>query len=258
MEGRGASESAIRRAKAALSALFGTAMEDRKVRANPVLGVRYAASGEVARPRRVKPLTLAELRRVMEALPEEWRLFFLVLAHTGLRIGELLGRRWSDVHLGDDPHLTVSDQVYRGERKGLKTANAHRTLPLSPGMARALADWRERTPYPEADSPLFASSAGTPLDYANVRRQVWIPARDAAGIDPDEYGAFHRLRHTLGSLVHAGGHKTDRQLCDWLGHADPAFTVREYVDTMDDGLGDAEFLDELIPVDVPEGSRQRV
>jgi integrase len=89
---------------------------------------------------------------------------------------------------------------------------------------------------------------GTPLEYANLRRQVWLPARDAAGIDPDEYGAFHRLRHTLGSLVHERGVNTDRQLCDWLGHHDPAFTVREYVGQMDDGLGDAEFLDELIPI----------
>ncbi|MEK6327619.1 MAG: site-specific integrase [Actinomycetota bacterium] len=249
MEDRGASTSATRKAKAALSALFGTAMEDRKVRANPVIGVRYVPSKDVPAPRKLRGLTLAELGRFMEALPSEWRLFFVMLAHTGLRIGELLGRRWLDVHLGDDPHLIVRDQVYRGERKGLKTANAERTLPLSPDMARALADWRERTSFPGSDSPLFPSGAGTPLDYSALYRRVWKPARDTAGIPGVEVGAFHSFRHLLGSLVHASGRKTDRQLCDWLGHADPAFTVREYVGTMDDGLGDAEFLDELIPVE---------
>lgn len=30
---------------------------------------------------------------------------------------------------------------------------------------------------------------------------------------------------------------------DWLGHADPAFTLRTYVHLMDGGLGDADFLD---------------
>jgi hypothetical protein len=32
-------------------------------------------------------------------------------------------------------------------------------------------------------------------------------------------------------------------VCDWLGHADPAFTLRTYVHLMDGGLGDADFLD---------------
>ena len=29
----------------------------------------------------------------------------------------------------------------------------------------------------------------------------------------------------------------------WLGHADPGFTLRTYVHLIDDGLGDADFLD---------------
>jgi hypothetical protein len=36
------------------------------------------------------------------------------------------------------------------------------------------------------------------------------------------------------------------QVADWLGHADPSFTLRTYVHLMDEGVGDAEFLDEAI------------
>jgi hypothetical protein len=50
-------------------------------------------------------------------------------------------------------------------------------------------------------------------------------------------------------FLHERSDKSDRQLCDWLGHPDPAFSVRAYAGTMDDGLGSAEFLDELIPVE---------
>jgi hypothetical protein len=101
---------------------------------------------------------------------------------------------------------------------------------------------------------LFPSKVGTPLSYASLYNRVWVPARKAAKIPAEEVGAFHAFRRTLGSLVHDGGHKTDRQLCDWLGHHDPAFTVREYVGTMDQGIGVADFLDELMPVDgVPLG-----
>jgi integrase len=59
-------------------------------------------------------------------------------------------------------------------------------------------------------------------------------------------GAFHRFRKTTGSLVHE--RRTARQLGDWLGHADPGFSVRTYTAQMDDELGSAAFLDELIPV----------
>ena len=33
---------------------------------------------------------------------------------------------------------------------------------------------------------------------------------------------------------------------EWLGHADPGFTLRTYVHLLDDGLGDAEFLDAAV------------
>lgn len=116
-------------------------------------------------------------------------------------------------------------------------------------MASALAGWRTGTAYPGDSGPVFVSTAGTPMSYGNLYNRVWVPARDAAGIQGEEVAAFHAFRRTLGSLIHDQGAKTDRQLSDWLGHHDPAFTVREYVGQMDGGLGGAEFLDELVPVD---------
>jgi integrase len=50
--------------------------------------------------------------------------------------------------------------------------------------------------------------------------------------------AFHTFRHTCASLLFAAG-KTAKQVQVWLGHTDPAFTLRVYVNLMDDGLGDA-------------------
>ena len=40
--------------------------------------------------------------------------------------------------------------------------------------------------------------------------------------------------------------KNIRQVCDWLGHSDPAFTLRTYVHLMDGGLGGADFLDAAV------------
>lgn len=54
------------------------------------------------------------------------------------------------------------------------------------------------------------------------RRQSWAM--------PREFG-FHVLRHTFASVVLAEG-ETITQLAAWLGHSDPAFTLRTYVHFM--------------------------
>jgi integrase len=37
-------------------------------------------------------------------------------------------------------------------------------------------------------------------------------------------------------------------VAEWLGHADPSFTLRTYVHLMDAGVGDASFFDSEVEV----------
>jgi hypothetical protein len=46
------------------------------------------------------------------------------------------------------------------------------------------------------------------------------------------------------ALFEAG--RNVKQVQEWLGHADPGFTLRTYVHLMDAGVGDAEFFDEAV------------
>lgn len=62
----------------------------------------------------------------------------------------------------------------------------------------------------------------------------------------------HTFRHTCASLLFEAG-RNARRVCDWLGHSDPAFTLRTYVHLMDEGVGDAEFLDEAAGGSAPPG-----
>ena len=69
---------------------------------------------------------------------------------------------------------------------------------------------------------------------------------DVAGKDePVPWVSFHTFRHTCASLLFAEG-KNVKQVQEWLGHADPGFTLRTYVHLLDEGLGDADFLDEAV------------
>jgi len=85
---------------------------------------------------------------------------------------------------------------------------------------------------------MFTTRNGTRYGERNVRR-VLDKATEKVGA---ECVSFHTFRHTCASLLFANG-KNIKQVSEWLGHADPSFTLRTYVHLMDAGLGGADFLD---------------
>jgi integrase len=250
----GKSTSVIKKLRVALSALFETAIEDELVRHNPAKGVRIPAplTEEAEIDERAKALTRHDLAALLAEMSPQWRLFFEFLTHTGLRISEAIGLTWRHVDLGDNPHVKVREQVYRGKRKKLKTRKARRDIPLSSGMAARMRELRAQSAAGPPD-PVFCSSVGTTLIPGKVARNVLWPAAAAAnlvlGINDEESEpfpvTFHTFRHTCASLLFEDG-RNIKQVQEWLGHADPGFTLRTYVHLMDAGVGDAEFFDEAV------------
>lgn len=247
---KGKSTSTIKKLRVSLSALFETAIEDDLIRHNPAKGVRIPAAltEEAEADERAKALTRHELSALLAQMTPEWRLFFEFLAHSGLRISEAIGLTWRHVDLGERPHIQVREQFYRGRRKKLKTKRARRNLPLSKGMARRLGDLRESSGR-SGRSPVFASSVGTTLIPGKVAKNVLWPATAAAGlvVDSDDEDSepfpvtFHTFRHTCASLLFEHG-RNIKQVQEWLGHADPGFTLRTYVHLMDAGVGGCRVL----------------
>jgi integrase len=80
---------------------------------------------------------------------------------------------------------------------------------------------------------VFATRNGTRLSDRNPRRVIDKATTDA-GVP---WASFHTFRHTCASLLFDSG-RNIRQVCDWLVHADPAFTLRTYVHLIDGGLGE--------------------
>ncbi len=251
----GASTSKIKKLRAALSAMFATAVDDGLIRSNPAAGIRIPGGGDSGgddQPK--KALTREDLSIFLAAAQPKWRLFFQFLSHTGLRISEAVGLTWRHLDLGESPHVKVREQFYKGERKRLKSTQARRDVPLSPEMVETLLAHR-RDGYGGEDAPVFASTTGSELTPTNVYRRALAPAAVAAGLTVERDGkkrsavSFHTFRHTCASLLFESG-KNIKQVQEWLGHADPGFTLRTYVHLMDAGIGDAAFMDEAVTVGV--------
>lgn len=229
LEAEGLAPTSIKKVLAPLKALFATAVQHGVVPFNPTIGVRVKQCATQTPAPTQRPIPVEHTRALLAALPDRERLLCLLLAQTGVRISEALGLEWSDCEFGAQPQIHIRRQYYRGELKQLKTSASRRTLGLPSDVAREL--WKAKG---AASGPVFQTRDGGHLSDRNLRR-VLKRASVATGITPV---GFHAFRHTFASKLYADC-KDIRKVSAWLGHADPAFTLRTYIHLVDADLGAA-------------------
>jgi integrase len=165
----------------------------------------------------------------------------------GLREGEALGLRWTDIAL-DQGQLSVRRTLQRvgGERFGgspsrlvfqqPKTKRSRRTLRMPDALIRALRHHRVRqlqerlaagSAWMENDL-VFSTGIGTPLDpsslvkdFKHILKKAALPA----------IIRFHDLRHSAASLLLAQGVQL-RAIMELLGHSTIALTANTYAHVM--------------------------
>lgn len=88
-------------------------------------------------------------------------------------------------------------------------------------------------PWLEPDGPtrtttlLFWGRERTAINRNYFNRHVWKPALRTAGVEATRENGMHALRHYLASVLLDAG-ESIRTVSDYLGHADPGFTLRVY------------------------------
>lgn len=164
------------------------------------------------------------------------RLFPIVLLAlgTGLRRGEILGLRWTDIDL-DRRALSVAqslEQTKAGLRfKTPKTKRSRRTIALSPSLAEELQSHRakqaaDRLAFGMGRDPaglVFTRIDGDPIQPDSVSK-IFARIVRKAKVRPI---SFHALRHTHATdLLRAGVHP--KIVSERLGHASIAITMDIY------------------------------
>ena len=148
--------------------------------------------------------------------------FYLELT-TGLRRGELLGLKWSDIDL-EKGDLRVQRQIGRIDGKiiemPLKTKNAYRTLPLSADAIDVLMQQRRKTGNSEW---VFPSPTGGPMSPDSVLHMLHRVLK-RAGLPKVR---FHDLRHTFATLALQNGVDI-KTVSGMLGHFSAGFTLDTY------------------------------
>lgn len=210
-----------------LKTILADAVDHGHLTANPAAKVKALARRD--REDVLQFLQPEEITRLLDVAEHPWRMLYLLAVHTGLRRGELLGLRWSDLDLRKG-RLAVRRSLYRvPDGQGsyavkdspLKTRHSRRTVDLSPAIVESLLT------FPAGDDPerdhVLRSRAGGPIDPDNVDR-AWKRHLTAAGLADRP---FHSTRHAHASLLIAAG-VHPKAIQARLGHASITTTLNTY------------------------------
>ena len=227
-----------------LSSILGAAADDGLV-------TRNATRARSVKPprveqRRAEPWAPDRVAAVRDGLPKRFAAMADAGAGLGMRQGEVFGLAVEDV---DFLHrvVHVRRQVKRvGSRLvfGPPKSGKERDIPLSGQLALRLAAHIEQYPpagltlpwqapggKPVTAQLVFTSREHKAIDRNSWNTFAWRVALKKAGITAGRDNGFHQLRHSFASVALYAGCDI-RSLADWLGHADPGFTLRIYAHMM--------------------------
>jgi len=150
-----------------------------------------------------------------------YEMYYIELA-TGLRRGELLGLKWTDIDWKNGI-IKVRRQIARVDGQiveaPLKTKNSYRTVTISQQAIEVLKQQKEKT----NDEYVFPSPNGGPISPDSVNNMLKrVLAR--AGIPKVR---FHDLRHTFATIALQNGVDI-KTVSGMLGHFSAGFTLDTY------------------------------
>ncbi len=226
--GEGLSDRMVRSCHTTCRAALEKAVAEGLITVNPANGCKLPPK----KSKGMQVLTQAEIMRfLIQANAEGYYELFLLELTTGMRRGEILGLKWSDLNMqtGD---LHISRQVVKVKGKTtvstLKTKSSIRTIRLAKEMVELLAKMKEAT----QSEWMFPSPVkeDAPRDPSAVYRRFQLILERANC----KKVRFHDLRHTFATMAIENGMDV-KTLSAMIGHVSAETTLDIYshiTDTM--------------------------
>ena len=217
---KGLSAKTVRNIHQIISSALKLAVEQRLIARNPADGCALPK----AERKEMQTLPVEQLTSFLREAKDSgvFALYYIDLT-TGLRRGELLGLKWSDIDL-EKGDLRVQRQIGRIDGKiiemPLKTKNAYRTLPLSADAISVLKIQKCKVGNCEW---VFPSPTGGPMSPDSVLHMLHRVLK-RAGLPKVR---FHDLRHTFATLALQNGVDI-KTVSGMLGHFSAGFTLDTY------------------------------
>ena len=218
---KGLSSKTVRNIHTVIHSACEKAIVERLLAVNPTKGCRLPKK-ERTEMKVLPPEKLADFFREAKETGV-FELYYLDLS-TGLRRGELLGLKWSDIDF-EKRTLEVKRQIQRVngviQETAPKTNNAYRKILLSSETIEILKAYKEQQTI--QSEYVFPSPTGEIMEPDSARKMLKRVLQRAGS---DEL-RFHDLRHTFATLALQNGVDV-KTLSGILGHYSAGFTLDTY------------------------------
>lgn len=226
-------------------AIFRLAIQDGDLKTDPTEYVKVPKGSEDLDdiPKYMEKEQLAEFLRLAKnrGLPGDYP-FFLLLAYTGMRIGEACALKWSDINRRERT-ISIKGTLWNPRNASTeyvilppKTKKSRRTIEVDPIVISALDEWKakqnevkmlHRDIYHDADFVFGRIDAafGYPVKSKTMEEHM---DRILKWMDLPHRLTPHSLRHTHVSLLAEAGVSLEA-IMDRIGHQDERVTRKIYL-----------------------------
>jgi integrase len=181
--------------------------------------------------------TAEQARRFLDAIVgDPLEALYVLAIWTGMREGEILGLRWSNVDLKEQMLYVRETLSYvRGQFLFTtpKTRRSRRDILLADEVVEALQAHRQRQReemmakrdvWDDSDKLVFPNGVGHPIEASQLLKRSYYPLIEQAGLPRIH---FHDLRHTFAHILKKEGVSTTA-ISEGMGHENEGTTDRFY------------------------------
>ena len=203
--------------------IFGTILED-AVRdeilvSNPVSKSKPLPFHHI---KEIYPFSLEEIKQILDSAKNQDKNLIATLFMTGMRTGELIGLKWSDIDL-EKREISIKRTIGRGIEGTPKTFSSYRTIPILDSLYPYLENQYKLTS--KEKSYVFLNDEGRHyFDSKNIRGGLWKKVLKKSGV---RYRTVYHTRHTFCSINLQNGEDII-WISKMMGHKNPRVTLEKY------------------------------
>jgi len=212
------SPSRIQTIRTVLFTMYNDAMKDEIVDKNPLMLVHAPIIKQVV----INPFTLDEMQLIISRADGQLKNFYATAFFTGMRSGELIGLRWSDIDFSN-LEINVNRRIKNGEIDLPKTTSSIRTIDILDILVPYLQEQYKLTS--DLNSYVFLNQHNEHFyDIKRIRERYWKKHLIAVGLD---YRPIYHTRHSFTTLM-LSNNEDILWVSNMLGHKDSTITLSKY------------------------------
>ena len=198
---------------------------------------------------KIFPFTIEEQHKIREALPEHWKSYFDFAFRVGLRPGEQIALKqedidWNNKILHVRRAITMDENGKRIEGD-TKNMYSRRAIKLTEAMFEVLET--QKAIYDSYNSEyFFCNPVGLRIHLSNLRKRVWIPALQKAGLKVRE---LKQTRHSFATNALSYG-ESPLWIAKVMGHRNTDMIIRFYARYVENtkGIEDGKIMSDAYKV----------